>query len=386
MSFNSKSWLRTLLISSAVSQAIIYILRPMITYRALELDASPTTVGLIAAIYALLPVLLALTFGRWVGTLGEGRFVIIGTLGLFVSSIALLFAESIPLLAIAASISGLAHLACMVGGQTMVSLKSPREKYEVNFGYYTFSASLGQMIGPILGAVVAGSTGVLPASTASAFVAALVLSVFALAPIIGWRNDLPTIAAVRKDEGTLKSAGKLLRNRKVFAAIYTSMAISSVGDILLVFLPLYGTEKTFSSFSIGVIIAIRAGASMLSRLSLGIISARYSTKQILIFSNVISVVTFSVMGFAPNPLVLGLLVLIAGFSLGVGQPLTMSLVSLATKPEERAMAVSARLTGNRLGQFLIPAGAGLLASAAGTSGVFIGLALLLATTFLPSQG
>ena len=386
MSLVNKSWLRTLLISSAISQAVIYILRPMITYRALELDASPAIVGLIAAIYALLPVLLALTFGRWVGTFGEGRFVILGTAGLFLSSVVLLFAHSIALLAIAASISGLAHLACMVGGQTMVSLKSPRDKYEENFGYYAFSASFGQMIGPLIAAVVAGTTGVLPASTASAFIAAMALSLLAIAPIIKWRNDQPTIIAERKEGGTLKSAGKLLRNKKVFAAIYTSMAISSVGDILLVFLPLYGTEKSFSSFSIGVIIALRSGASMLSRLSLGFISSRYSTKQILIFSNVISVAAFLVMGFAPNPLILGLLVLIAGFSLGVGQPLTMSLVSLATKPEERAMAVSARLTGNRLGQFLIPGAAGLLATSAGTAGVFIGLAVLLATTFLPAQG
>lgn len=386
MSSTSKHWLRTLLVSSTITQAVIYILRPMITYRALELDASPTTVGIIAAVYALLPVLTALIFGRWVGVLGEGRFVIFGTAGLVISSVALLYANSIPLLALAASISGLAHLACMVGGQTMVSLKSVQNKYEENFGYYTFSASLGQMVGPIIGAIVAGSTGIIPTSTANAFLAALVLALIALIPIIQWRNDNPTVVGVRKEEGTLKSAGKLLRNKKVFAAIYTSMAISSVGDILLVFLPLYGTENSFSSFSIGVIIAIRAGASMLSRLSLGALSARYSTKEILIVSNVISVATFSVMGFAPNAFVLGALVLLAGFSLGVGQPLTMSLVSLATQPEERAMAVSARLTGNRLGQFLIPAGAGLLATSAGTGGVFIGLAVLLASTFIPRQG
>lgn len=379
-------WARRLFVSSTLTQAVIYILRPMITYRALELDASPTTVGIVAAFFALLPVLMALTFGRWVGIFGEGRFVIFGTVGLLLSSALLLVAHSIPLLALAAALSGIAHLACMVGGQTMVSLKSPNNKYEENFGYYTFSASLGQMIGPILAAIVAGTNGVLPASTASAFIAAMVVSLIALLPSVTWRNDQPTIVAVRSEEGTLKSAGTLLKNKKVFAAIYTSMAISSVGDILLVFLPLYGTEKSFSSFSIGVIIAIRAGASMLSRISLGAMSARYSTKQILIFSNVISVAAFLVMGFAPNPLILGLLVLIAGFSLGVGQPLTMSLVSLATKPEERAMAVSARLTGNRLGQFLIPAAAGLLATSAGTAGVFIGLAVLLATTFLPAQG
>lgn len=375
------SWARRLLWSSAITQGVIYIVRPMITYRALELDASPSTIGLIAALYALLPVLLALSFGRWVSTLGEGKFVLLGTLGLVLSTSLLLTAHSIPLLAIAAALSGTAHLACMVGGQTMVSLKSPADQYEKYFGYYTFSASLGQMVGPILGTLVAGTTGVLPKSTTSAFFCALLFAVFALAPVMTWRSDRPTVVARVSDIGALRRASSLLKNRKVFAAIYTSMAISSVGDILIVFLPLFGKEKGFTSFSIGVIIAIRAGASMLSRLSLGVLSNRFTTQKILIYSNVISVAMCALMGFAPTPLLLGLIVLCAGFSLGVGQPLTMSLVSLATMPEDRALAVSARLTGNRFGQFILPAGAGILASAAGSGGVFLALALLLLTTF-----
>ena len=91
------------------------------------------------------------------------------------------------------------------------------------------------------------------------------------------------------------------------------------------------------------------------------------------------------MAFAPNEYLLGVVVLIAGFSLGVGQPLTMSLVSLATAPGERALAVSARLTGNRFGQFLIPAGAGVIATNGGTGSVFIALSILLATTFIPQK-
>ncbi len=125
---------------------------------------------------------------------------------------------------------------------------------------------------------------------------------------------------------------------------------------------------------------------MLSRLSLGKLSNRYSTVKILVVSNSVSVISCIAMAFAPNVISLAIIVAIAGFALGVGQPLTMSLVSQATAPTDRAMAVSARLTGNRLGQFIVPALAGLLAASAGTSAVFIGMAALLATTFIPSKG
>lgn len=376
-------WANKLLISSAITQGAIYVIRPMMTYRALELDATASTIGFIAAIYALFPVLLALTFGRMVGRVGEGRFVIFGTFFIGVSAAILLFADSITILAIGAALSGLAHLACMVGGQTMVALKSPTDKYEEHFGRYTFSASLGQMLGPILATLVAGSTGVIPKSTSAAFALALALSALAMVPVISWRNDAPTVVARKEETGTLRAASNLLQKPGMFAAVFMSLAISSTADILVVFLPLYGNENQFSAFSIGVIISIRAATSMASRYFLGRLSARYSTKQLLVTSNAISVVACAAMAFAPNPWVLGAIVFVAGFSLGVGQPLTMSLISQLTVPEERALAVSTRLTGNRLGQFVIPAGAGLLAAGSGTGAVFIGLSILVASTFLP---
>ena len=376
-------WANKLLISSAITQGAIYVIRPMMTYRALELDATASTIGFIAAIYALFPVLLALTFGRMVGRVGEGRFVIFGTFFIGVSAAILLFADSLTILAIGAALSGLAHLACMVGGQTMVALKSPTDKYEEHFGRYTFSASLGQMLGPILATLVAGSTGVIPKSTSAAFALALALSALAMVPVISWRNDAPTVVARKEETGTLRAASNLLQKPGMFAAVFMSLAISSTADILVVFLPLYGNENQFSAFSIGVIISIRAATSMASRFFLGRLSARYSTKQLLVTSNAISVVACAAMAFAPNPLVLGAIVFVAGFSLGVGQPLTMSLISQLTVPEERALAVSTRLTGNRLGQFVIPAGAGLLAAGSGTGAVFIGLSILVASTFLP---
>ena len=376
-------WANKLLFSSAITQGAIYVIRPMMTYRALELDATASTIGFIAAIYALFPVLLALTFGRMVGRVGEGRFVIFGTFFIGVSAAILLFADSITILAIGAALSGLAHLACMVGGQTMVALKSPTDKYEEHFGRYTFSASLGQMLGPILATLVAGSTGVIPKSTSAAFALALALSALAMVPAISWRNDAPTVVARKEETGTLRAASNLLQKPGMFAAVFMSLAISSTADILVVFLPLYGNENQFSAFSIGVIISIRAATSMASRYFLGRLSARYSTKQLLVTSNAISVVACAAMAFAPNPWVLGAIVFVAGFSLGVGQPLTMSLISQLTVPEERALAVSTRLTGNRLGQFVIPAGAGLLAAGSGTGAVFIGLSILVASTFLP---
>ena len=373
-------WAKPLLISSTLTQATIYVLRPMITYRALELDANAAQIGLVASVYALFPVVLALHFGKWVGRMGEAKFIIYGTLAMLVTSAVLMFANSITLLALAAGAAGLAHLACMVGGQSMVALRAPRESYDRYFGFYTFSASVGHMLGPIVAAIVAGSNGNLPKSTSNAFLLGVVLTILALFPVIRWRNERPTVVAQQSSEGTYKTAINLVKRPGILAAIYISLAISSVADVLVVFLPLFGTENNFSPYAVGAILAIRAGTTMLSRFFLGRLSDRFTTFQLLWWSTAISVISCAAMAFARTPLTLGLIVFVAGFSLGIGQPLTMSLVSQKTESNERALAVSARLMGNRIGQFLVPAAAGIAAAASGVGAVFIGLAVLLGSS------
>jgi MFS family permease len=372
-------WARPLLLSSTLIQATIYVLRPMITYRAIELDANTLQIGVVAALYALFPVLLALQFGSWVGKIGEGKFIIAGTASMALTGVALIFAKSIFTLAIATALAGISHLACMLGGQSMVALRAPREKYDKYFGYYTFSASVGHLIGPLVAAVVAGSDGTLPKSTSNAFLLGTVLCVIALLPVIKWRNENPSVQGY-SDQGTYSAALSLMKKPGIFAAIYVSLAISSVADVLLVFLPLFGTENNFSPYAIGIILAIRAGTTMISRFFLGRLSNRFSTYQLLMVSTCLSVIACAAMAFAKTPIALGAIVFIAGFSLGIGQPLTMSLVSQKTVANERALAVSARLMGNRFGQFMVPVGAGAIAASAGAGGVFIALSVLLATS------
>jgi MFS family permease len=197
--------------------------------------------------------------------------------------------------------------------------------------------------------------------------------------VIKWWNDKPSIVG-KSDQGTYTAAFSLLKKPGIFAAIYVSLAISSVADVLVVFLPLFGTENNFSPYAVGIILAIRAGTTMISRFFLGRLSNRFSTYQLLMVSTSISVIACAAMAFATTPFSLGVIVFIAGFSLGIGQPLTMSLVSQKTAADERALAVSARLMGNRFGQFLVPAGAGAIAASAGAGGVFIALSILLATS------
>jgi hypothetical protein len=72
---------------------------------------------------------------------------------------------------------------------------------------------------------------------------------------------------------------------------------------------------------------------------------------------------------------LAVLLLVIGFGLGVGQPLTMSWLAESTPPGLSGRALSLRLVGNRTGQLLLPGAAGLMAAGMGAAGVLLVTAL-----------
>jgi MFS family permease len=375
-----ESWVVAALLNSVAIQASTYLARPMISYKLLELHSNSFTVGSFGALYALFPLLLAIPLGRWINQFGEGRFIALGTLVIALSTFLLSMAHSKSEMIFLVALLGTSQLLSMTGAQAMFANRTARNNYENYFGYYTFSAALGQLVGPIIGAVVSGSSGVLPTSTSNAFIASAVIALLGLIPLFFGMPMKPTINVTAKSSRENTSLRRLLGNPGMLVAMYASLAVSSTVDVLVVFLPVFGKEKGFSSGAIGIILALRAAASMLSRIKLGKLTTSIGYFKLLIGSIVVSSIACVIAVFSTSPLFLGLVIVFAGLSLGVGQPMTMAWVSRISRDDERSFAVSIRLAGNRLGQFLLPAVAGAISGIFGAGAVFIALALLMSSS------
>ncbi|MGA0113479.1 MAG: MFS transporter [Candidatus Nanopelagicaceae bacterium] len=379
-----KSWLWALLINVAFAQASIYVMRPMITYRAIENGASGFEVGLIASIYALLPLIVAVPMGRWVGRLGEVPLLIAGSVSFILLGISFAFLNDVIAIAVATAVAGVAHLANVAASQSMVASRSPVELQDHNFGYFSFSTSLGHTLGPIFGGLIAGSSGVLPKSSTSAFVFAAILASLSLIPFLIYRGLYEVKSKAERDAAGSVKARAVMRRPGIKPAIWTSLAVASTNDVLVVILPLVGTEYGISPVVIGAILSIRSGAAMISRFFLGRSTARFGSARVMNYSILISAVLLFMSAYANSSLALGAAMAVIGFLLGMGQPLTMSIVSKKSPIEERAMAISIRLFGNRFGQFLVPIGAGALAAPFGSGSVFVGLSALIASAGIVS--
>ncbi|MHC6593927.1 MFS transporter [Arthrobacter sp. C152] len=373
-----------LLVHSALIQAVTFLVRPAATYRALELDVPGFALGLLAASYAVFPLLLAVPTGGLVDRLGERRLMAIGSaVVLACSAFLLLWGSSITALVIGTALLGAGQLACVVGQQAVVANNAASSRMDSAFGYLTFAASLGQALGPLAISLVGGAT-VRP-DTQAIFLLSVVMSLvlfattFLVSAQVGGGNK--AVAAVGKG-----SAVSLLKAPGVARALATSATVLAVVDLTMVYLPALGTDRGLTAATVGAMLTVRAVFSMVSRLLLGRVSRRIGRMRLLVVSLALSTVALAVAAIPMPAWLLFVVMAVLGLGLGIGQPLTMSWLSAQAPAGQRGRALALRLAGNRVGQVVLPSAIGGVAAGLGAGGVFLASAAVVGGTLLLLRG
>ncbi len=373
-SWLDRHWFGLLLVHAILLQAIMYVLRPMTSYRAIELGVPVFWLGVLSASFALVPLLVAIPSGRATDRIGERPVMLAGAAATAAAAaLFFLLRDAVAGLVAANLVLGTGQLLSVVGEQAMLANRVDRGRYDSAFGRYTFAAAIGQTVGPAL-LVLAGGGGNYPEATL-VFGATLALAVALVISTIVIGRDRPATAA-----GALRPAatiGSVLRLPGLMRALIASSVVLSAVDVLMVYLPALGLELGISAAAVGALLAIRSGMSMLSRFILGDLARRVGRRRLLVSSTVGSAVAILVL-VVPQPVpIIGVAVATAGFALGIGQPLTMSWLAETSPPGLRGTAMSLRLTGNRLGQTVVPASVGFVATAMGVGGVMAVTAMAL---------
>lgn len=375
-SSSNSRWLLLVLLNSGFIQAGVYVVRPMITYRAVDLGADAVLVGLVGSAFAVAPLIFAIVMGKWVDKGRAGTALVVGSAIALLVTLGLIFLETLPFLFIAMPLLGIGHLFAMLGGQTMIANRSADPQYERNFGLLTFYASVGHAIGPFFGGVLADRGGT-DVEVNAALWFAIALFIGAVISVIGL---FPKTEVAKGDLDLNASAvRKVLSVKGYKSAIFVAGSSTAVVDVMLIFLPLLGRQLGFGSTEIGILLAIRAVSSMGVRVVLGRINDRFGMKFILNAGALITLLGSIAIAFVTHFYVLAIVIAITGFAMGIGQPATMAWVSRISDPQHRGLAISIRLTSNRLGQVVVPAVAGAIAFG-GIGTVFFLLAALQAAS------
>lgn len=374
-SFLDRHWFACLLLHAILLQAITFVLRPMTSYRAIELGAPVFWLGALSAGFALVPLMVAIPAGRLTDRLGERPIMLAGALLIVAAAtLFLLFRDVILGLALANVVLGTGHLLSVVSEQALTANRADGAKFDAVFGRYTFAAAIGQTIGPALLVLVGGGRTYPDATLAFGLAIVIAVTLFLSTLLIrpGVKHHPATSTSTRG------AAQSLLGVPGIARALVASAVVLSAVDILIVYLPALGLELGLSAGVVGVILAIRSGASMLSRFFVGALVQRIGRRTLLFASILVASAALFVLN-APAPVaVVALVIAVAGFALGIGQPLAMAWLAEASPPGLRGTAMSLRLAGNRLGQTLVPMSVGFVAATTGVGGVLAvtGAALL----------
>ncbi|MEV8402347.1 MFS transporter [Streptomyces niveus] len=395
-----RRWLLRLVIAFAFSQAAVSMARPAVSYRALALGADERAVGVIAGVYALLPLFAAVPLGR---RTDRGRCVPLLAVGAVLIGVGCGLsgtAGSLAALAAWSGVMGLGHLCFVIGAQSIVARRSSPAEQDRNFGHFTIGASLGQLVGPVAaGLLVSGHDGAMGRTSALALVVSAGVAAVSLtclrrieAPMIpvgtpagpgkkpkrrGKTEPAKKPKSKSKSKSGKVSVWRILRTRGVPSGIFVSLAVLSATDILTAYLPVVGEERGISPTVIGVLLSLRAAAAIACRLVMTPMIQRMGRTVLLTGSCLLGGLLCAGIALPVPVWGLALMLVALGFCLGVGQPLSMTTVVRAAPEEARSTALALRLTGNRLGQVAAPASAGLVAGVAGTGAPFMMLGVLL---------
>jgi hypothetical protein len=368
--------LLVIIATAFVEQSVITVVRVTTTYRALELDLSVVWIGVVTAAYAVLPIGFGIPMGRFIDRGYDAVTTWIGGGLLVVSCLGFVLFPNLIGIMISTSIMGTAHLLFVVSQQVQCTrCGTGPGAMERAIGNYMVANAVGQGVGPFIVGLAGGSASVPPTH-------------FLFQLCLGGAVLTAALALLTRPSGAPKiPAGRAkvpLRDLLFIPGLNAIMLVSCITvvaqDLIVVYLPLLGADRGLSVDAVGTLLAIRAVASMISRLLYVRLQFAFGRVPLTIVSSIISALSYTAVALPLPRALLYVVVAVAGFSLSVAMTASIAGVLAIAAGGAIGTANSLRTMVNRVAQFIIPILASTIAAAVGIGSVFIILGIGIAAS------
>lgn len=343
----------------------------VVSLLALELGASQFTVGIIAAFYALVPLLLGVYSGRLADRTGMRAPMLVGAT---CTGLAMLSGFMFPTLAGLFGVSllmGAGFVLFNVSIQNLAgSLGTPQSRAR-NFSLLSIGYSVSAFFGPTFGGFSIDYAG--HAATFGFF------AMFTLVPIaVLTFNDRVTRVAAHTGAPDERSTLALLADGPLRRIIITSGLAVAANELFAFYLPVYAHSIGLSASTTGVVLGTYAAAAFVTRFMLPLLLRRLGTVRVMVNFMLLAAAAFAVLPFTQQAPVLMAIAFVIGIGLGVAQPVLMTVSYERSPPGRTGEVTGLRLTANNVARVTIPLISGALGALLGAAPVFLLNALNLA--------
>ncbi|MDE2613753.1 MAG: MFS transporter [Burkholderiales bacterium] len=344
-------------------------LRMAAPLEALNEGYSAWTVGVLLALFAAAPVLLALPTGRAADRHGYHRpvryAVLISTAGMLLA-VASTFVEGRPrfaLLCVAAALAGTGANTGMLTIQRTAGLaaRDGTERVRV-FSWLGIAPSFSNVIGPVaVGFMIDG----LGFRAGYLMLLALPLLTVASARLV---PRLPPPDPAHPARGG--RAWELLESGELRRLLTVNWLLSMCWDVHTFAVPVLGHERDYSASTIGLILGTFTFSVTAVRLAIPLLAHRLGQITVLRFAMIGTAVVFASYPLAPNPWLMGSLAAALGLTLGCVQPMIMSMLHHVTPDARHGEALALRSMAMNTSSTLMPLVFGATGALVGAAALF----------------
>lgn len=338
---------------------------------ALELGAGAGAVGVLAALFAVFPLLLAVQAGRISDRFGVRLPIVLGALTMAGGLTVPLIFSGIPWLFLCPALIGLGHIFFHVSIHNLVGSLGTEAARTRNFSTFALGSSIAAFIGPSLAGFSIDLAGFRPAFVLLACVAAVPALVVLL------HGSFIPSHVPHEEEEKAKSAFDLLAIPALRRTLIMSGVTLTGIELFSFYLPIYGRAIGLAPSVIGMILSSYAVAGFIVRTLMHRLAQRYTEVGVLTGSLFVAALAY----FAVPALADGLLLAAAAFALGLAlgsaQPLTIILTYNYAPAGRSGEALGMRIMANKVTQIAVPLAFGGFGAALGAAPVFLATGIFL---------
>lgn len=350
-----------LVIAQIGLHANMHGMRVAVPLRALSMGSTAAVVGVLVALFAIVPALFAISFGRFTDRVGYHTPVRFACVLSIIAGLSPAFSSSVAALCLGAACSGAGSGFGMIAVQRAASrmATSPAARLQI-FSWVALAPAMAGLLGPTMAGLLIDHWGYSTAFGALGALPLLTLMATMVIPVDG----APNKAALKTER---KNAFDLLKLAPLRHLLVVNWLVAVSWDAHGFVIPVLGHERGFSASAVGAIFASFGTASILVRVIMPFFSERLSPRKLLLGALALAGASLLVYPSMTASWGMAMCAFAFGLALGVVQPTILATLHDVAPAERIGEALALRSTLTQLSMSTMPIVFGLVGLATGAS-------------------